>query len=414
MGAWQERNFRLLFIGQTVSSLGNTLVPVALAFGILDLTGSASDFGYVLGAGALAQVLFMLAGGVIADRVSRRALMMAADAARCAAQLVLGVLLLAGHPAVATLAGLNAVVGIAGALFQPASSGLLPALVRPEHLQQANALQQTSSAGAGIAGPAVAGLLVVTVGPGWGIIANAVTFAVSVILLAQLRLARVLRPERSRWIRDLREGWQDFWARRWFRSVVLTFSAINLIYAAYQVLGPVASKRYYHGAGSWAIIATAAAAGSVLAGLPAIRLRPRYPLRVAVLSGLMIGLPALAFAASLPLPVIAVAAALDGAGLVVCESLWQTSVQRHIPDELLSRASSYDYVGSFAAVPAGLAVAGPVMGVLGLRPELLAVGGLSVLLTAGMLLLPSVRDLRDTPDHPDPDTPNPVGSAHGA
>jgi MFS family permease len=398
MGAWQERNFRLLFIGQTVSSLGNTLLPVALAFGILDLTGSASDFGYVLGAGAVAQVLFMLAGGVIADRVSRRALMMAADSARCAAQLALGLLLLTGHPAVATLAGLNAVAGTGAALFQPASSGLLPALVKPEHLQQANALQQTSSAGAGIAGPAVAGLLVVTVGPGWGIIANAVTFAVSVILLARLRLVHAPRPERSRWIRDLREGWQDFWARRWFRTVVLTFSAINLLYAAYQVLGPVASKRYYHGAGAWAAVATAAAVGSVLAGLLAIRLKPRYPLRVAVLAGLMTGFPALAFAASLPVPVIAVAALLDGAGLVVFESLWQTSVQRHIPDEMLSRASSYDYVGSFAAVPVGLAVAGPVIGILGLRPELLVAGGLSVLLPAGMLLFPSVRNLRDIPD----------------
>ncbi len=137
MGALRERNFRLLFIGQSVSALGNALVPVALAFAILDLTHSPADLGYVLGAEAAAQVVFLLAGGVIADRLSRRAVMLGADSVRGAAEAALGALLITGHPSVWLLAALAAVQGMAGALFMPASTGLTPSVVSQANLQQA-------------------------------------------------------------------------------------------------------------------------------------------------------------------------------------------------------------------------------------------------------------------------------------
>jgi MFS family permease len=400
VGAWRERNFRLLLIGRTVSSFGNTLVPVALSFAVLDLTGSASDLGYVLGAEATALVVFMLIGGVIADRLSRRALMVGADAVRGCAQLALGLLLVTGHPSVPTLAGLGAVVGMAAAVYMPASTGLLPALVKPEDLRQANVLQQTSAAAAGVAGPAVAGVFVVTVGPGWAIIADAGTFFVSVGTLALVQFSHVPRGKGRNWFRDLHDGWQDFWARAWFRDVVLGFSACNLLYAIYTVLGPVMSRHYYGGAAAWATIATAAAVGSVLAGLAATRLQPRHPLRLALSVAALGCLAPLAFAALLPLPVLAAAGAFGGGGLLVFESLWQTSVQRHVPEQMLSRADSYDWFGSLVAYPVGLAVAGPLAAAAGPRPALLAIGVLLVVVTAVLLALPSVRRLADTPPAP--------------
>jgi MFS family permease len=332
VSAWRGRNFRLLLFGRTVSSFGNTLVPVALAFAVLDLTGSASDLGYVLGAQATALVVFMLVGGVIADRLSRRALMVGADAVRGCAQLVLGLLLVTGHPSVPTLAGLGAVVGMAAAVYMPASTGLLPALVKPEDLRQANVLQQTSSAAAGVAGPAAAGVFVVTVGPGWAIIADAGTFFVSVATLALIQFSHVPRGKGRNWFRDLHDGWKDFWTRRWFRDVVVGFSAYNLLFAMYTVLGPAMSRRYYGGAAAWATIATASAVGSVLAGLVATRLRPQHPLRLALPVAMLGCLAPLGFATLAPLPVLATAGALGGAGLLVFESLWQTSVQRHVPE----------------------------------------------------------------------------------
>jgi MFS family permease len=402
MGALRERNFRLVFIGQTVSALGNTLVPVALSFAVLELTGSADDLGLVLGSGAIAMVAFMLIGGVIADRLPRQAMMIAADTCRCGSQLALGVLLVADRPSVLLLAGLTAVAGAAGALFTPAAAGLTPALVPPEYLQQANALQQTTMAAAGIAGPAVAGLLVVTVGAGWAIIADAVTFAVSAGLLLRLRLAQAPRQERQRWIRDLRDGWTDFWGRNWFRAVVLSFAGINLLYAAYLVLGPLASRRYYDGAATWAAVCTASGVGAMVAGLIAARLRPRYPLRAAALFALLGGLAPVALSALMPIWVVACGAALDGAGIVLFESLWQTTVQRHIPEQMLSRASSYDYFASYSAIPVGLAIAAPVAGALGLRPMLLMIAVGSFLLVLAMLAVSSVRHLPATVGQAEP------------
>jgi MFS family permease len=402
MGVLRERNFRFVFAAQAISGLGTTLVPVALSFAVLDLTGSASDLGIVLGSGALALIVFMLAGGVIADRVPRQTVMIAADSVRCLSQLALGVILVSDHPPVPVLASLTAVAGAATAMFTPAANGLTPALVPAEQLQRANALQQTTVAASGLVGPAAAGLLVVTAGPGWAIVADALTFAVSALLLSRLRLEQAPRPAGQHWIADLRAGWADFRRRTWFRAVVLMFAAINLFYAAYLVLGPVMSKRYYDGAASWATVSAATGAGAMIAGLAATRLQPRYPLRAALVFSMLSALAPLAFSARMPIWLVACAAALDGVGEVIFESLWQTTVQSHIPEQMLSRASSYDYFASLGAMPVGLAIAAPVAAVIGLRPVLLLTAVLTFVLPLAMLAVRSVRGLSSTADAADP------------
>jgi hypothetical protein len=402
MGIWRERNFRLVFIAQAISGLGTMLVPVALSFAVLDLTGSASDLGLVLGSGALALVVFMLAGGVVADRMPRQVVMIAADGVQCLSQLALGVLLVVGHPPVLLLACLTAVTGAATAMFAPAANGLTPALVPAGLLQRANALLPMTFAVSGLVGPVVAGVLVETAGPGWAIVLDALTYALSALLLSRLRLQNVPRQEQQHWIADLRAGWTDFWNRTWFRAVALSFAAINLFYAAYLVLGPVVCKRDYDGAASWATVSAASGAGSLIAGLAATRLRPRHPLRVAVLFGLFSGLGPLAFSGRMPIWLVACAAALDGAGVVLFESLWQTTVQTHIPEEMLSRASSYDYFASFSVMPVGMAIAAPLASVIGLRPMLLASAVLTFGFVLAMLGVRSVRELGAAADAADP------------
>jgi len=403
-GAWGERNFRLLFIGQTVSSFGNALTPVALAFAVLQLTGSVSALGNVLAASAAALVVFLLIGGVIADRVSRRALIVAADAVRGGAQLALGLLLITGHPSVLTLAALSATIGMAAAAFMPASMGLLPSLVRKDHLQEANALQQTASAAAGVAGPAVAGICVATVGPGWAIIADAGTFFVNVVVLSFIQYQQVPRAAGQHWLRDLHDGWRDFVARAWFRDIVIGASVFNLLYAAYLVVGPDTSRHYYGGAWAWAAAVTVGTAGSVAGGLVAIRLHPRHPLRLAVPIAALASLEPLAFAALMPIAVIAVSAALAGAGITLFQILAQTSMQKNIPEEMLSRASSYDWFGSLIAFPVGLAIAGHVAALVGPRPVLFGVGVLIVSVLALLFCAPSVRQLTEErePNNPVP------------
>jgi MFS family permease len=395
MGPLRERNFFLLFVGQSVSSLGNALVPVALAFALLDLTHSAADLGYVLGAEAAAQVAFLLAGGVIADRISRRTVMLASDVVRGAAEAVLAILLLTGRPSVWGIGVLAVAQGAAGAAFLPASSGLVPAVVSGANLQQANQLQQVASAAAGIAGPALAGVLVVTASPAWAILADAASFGVSVALLAVMRLDNVSRPARQHFLSDLREGWDEFRSHSWLWPMVIAFSLVNVLVGAYSVLGPVASQRYLGGAAAWATVATIGGVGSVAGGLLATRLRPRHPLRLGVSVAIFGSFTPLAFAAGLPVPAIAAIAALAGTGIIVFMSLFNSTMQRQIPEHALSRVTSYTWFGALIAYPLGLAVAGPVASVVAVRTALLVTGALWIVALASLLCVRDVRKLTD-------------------
>lgn len=395
MGALRERNFLLLFIGQSISGLGNALVPVALSFALLDLTHSAADLGYVLGTEAAAQVAFLLAGGVIADRVSRRTVMLASDVVRGAGEAVLGILLITGHPSVWVIGALAVAQGAAGAAFLPASTGLVPAVVSAANLQQANQLQQVAGSAAGIAGPALAGVLVVTTSPGWAIVLDAASFGVSVAALTAMRLGSVPRPARQHFLTDLREGWDEFRSHTWLWPMVIAFSLVNLLIGAYSVLGPVASQRYFGGAAAWATVQTVGGIGSVAGGLLAARLRWRHPLRAGLFAAVAAGFTPLAFASALPVPAIAAVAAVAGTGTIVFMSLYNSTMQRQVPERSLSRVTSYTWFGALIAYPMGLAMAGPVVSVLAVRTTLLLVGSLMIL---AIVPLFGVRDIRQLTD----------------
>ena len=164
--ALREREFRLLFFGQAISWLGTGVVPLALAFAVLDVTGSASDVGFVAAARALPQVLFLLAGGVFADRLPRRAVMIGAGLVRLTSEGLLAALLIAGVADLWEILVLVTVHGAATAFFNPAVTGLVPQTVSPERLQEANALQSASASLGTVLGPALAGVVVATAGPG--------------------------------------------------------------------------------------------------------------------------------------------------------------------------------------------------------------------------------------------------------
>jgi MFS family permease len=386
-------NFRRYFIGQSISELGNALIPVTLAFAVLDQTHSVTDLSIVLASQSVAQLAFFLLGGVIADLVPRRDLMLWSDITQMVVIGVLGGLLVAGSPPVALIAAAVAVQGIAEAMFLPATSGLVPALVKPEQLQQANALRKVASAASGIVGPAIAGVLVATVGPGWAIIGDAISFAASVVSLARLELEHVRRPQRSRPITELRTGWNAFRERTWVWAITVSASVFNFAYGIYVVLGPTTSIRYYHGATTWATISAAAAAGSVAGGLVSTRLRPNHPMRWGLPAASCFALAPLALAGPQPIVIVAVMAAIGGAGLIVFSSFYDTAIQQSIPEELLSRVSSYDWLGSSVAFPLGLLAAGPLIENLGIRPSLIAICLVTLVSVSGLLAVPSVRNL---------------------
>ena len=318
----REREFRLLFVGQSVSLVGDGMLTVALAFAVLDLTGSVSDFGFALAASRAPLVVAVLVGGVVADRLPRRAVMVGADLVRLGALAVSAALLIAGDARLWELLVLQAIFGTAGGFFYPASTGLLPLIVRPNVLQQANALRGLSQSAGAIVGPAVAGVLVATTGPGWALAADAATFAVSAGSLALLRLPPHMPPPRQRFLGDLVDGWREFRSRTWVWAEVLVAGAFgNIFTAAFAALGPAIAKSHLGGASAWAAVLVAQGAGGFLGGLLVLRLRVRRPLIVANLAWGVLVVPDLLLAFIAPTAAIAVGAFVGGCGLAIGQSL---------------------------------------------------------------------------------------------
>lgn len=196
-GALSQTAFRLLLVGQAISALGDRLVPVALAFAVLELTGSVTDLGIVLAAQTGPLVVFVLLGGVWADRLPRQAVMLACDGVRAVAQALSAALLLGGDAHVWQLAVLQAVYGTAEAFFAPASTAVVPQTVDPANLQQANALLGLSGNLASVLGPALAGVIVATLGPGWGLGIDAASFITSAVFLSFMRPKSILTTPRA-------------------------------------------------------------------------------------------------------------------------------------------------------------------------------------------------------------------------
>jgi MFS family permease len=390
----RQRDFRLLFAAQAVSVFGDRMVGIALAFAVLGLGGSPTAVGLVLACRTLPLLGSLLIGGVAADRLSPRTVMVGADLARLASQGLLAVLLIAGAPPLWLVALLAAVTGAATGFFNPASTGLLPALVAPALLQQANGLRATAMSAGEILGPVIAGVLVATAGPGWALGIDAVTFAVSAAFLARLQLPARGARAASSVLADLREGWGEFRSRRWLWTFVLWAALGNLLWGAWSTLGPVLADRELGGAAVWGTVLAAMGAGALAGALLAIRARPRRPLVTAIACGALMALPIAALAAGAPVPLLAVAAALGGVAMMLGNSIWESLVQRNVPLESLSRVSAYDWLGSLAGQPLGLALWGPVAAVVGIHSALWIAAGLMAASTLALLALPETRKIR--------------------
>jgi len=393
-GPLLSRNFRLLLACNVISVAGTAVALVAIPFAVLAIGGSAADVGYVAAAVMVPALIFPL-GGVVADRLPRHQVMMAANALQALAQGAAAALVLTGQAQVWELVVLAAVRGVGYAFYFPAAEGLLPQTVPADQRAAANAMDRIGRNASQIGGSALGGILVALAGPGWGLAVDAATFAAAMVLRAAMRFPDLPPVPKTAMLHDLREGWHDFISRRWLWPIVLAFGFIVAVSTATtSVLGPLVAHSELGGARSWGIILAAYAAGAVLGGMVMLRFRPRRMLLAAMLS-----VPAFSvflFALAVPLAVgwVAAVALLAGGCLEVFSVNWATTMQQEIPPAMLSRLSSYDLLGSFALAPIGAAVAGPAAGAFGVPAVLTAGGILIVLLTAAVLLIPEVRNLR--------------------
>ena len=389
------RQFRLLFAGELVSLLGTAVAPVALAFAVLDLTGSATDLGYVLAAGWLPQILFILVGGVLGDRLPRTLVMVGANLLSAGAQAAAAVLLLAGHAQPWQLAVLQAVRGTATAIFFPAAQAVVPEVVETELLQPANAVLRLAESSSRVLGAGVGGIAVAAAGAGWAIAFDAVTYFVSALILVQMHIPRVVVERGESIFRDLIEGWNEFRSRQWLWVVVVCASVGNLVAtASFAVLGPLVAKLYLGGAAAYGAILAAQSAGFIAGGLLSLRWRPARPLLVSTIALLPTAAEIACFAGVRVTAVIAAVAFFAGVGLEIFGVNWITALQQHIPRRVLSRVNSYDALGSFVFIPFGLVIAGPLVDRLGLTNTLWLFLGIGVAAVGAALLSRDVRTLR--------------------
>lgn len=389
----RERPFRLLWLGRTASSIGDSMVPVALAFAVLDL-GDAGDLGLVLASFTVGRIAFIVAGGVWSDRLERRLVMLVADVVRAGAQAALAVVLLADVARVWHFALAAFIVGSASAFFGPASTGLVPQTVSRARLQEANAFLSLSDSFTHLAGPALSGLLVAAVGSGVVFAIDAASFLASAAFLFALRVPSEGGAVQKRFLEDVAEGLRVIRERSWLIASFLVFGIGNLSIAAFFVLGPLVVDDELGGARDWGLMMTGSAVGGIVGGVIALRLKPSRPLLVSFPICCLTGLQLLFLIGPFALPLQIVAAVLAVASIVLANAIWDTVLQTHVPRNAISRVSSVDWAISLVLMPIGFALAAPVAEAIGVDATLAIAAALAIVPHAAIVLVPSVRRLR--------------------
>jgi MFS family permease len=388
-----ERSFARYLAAVSISTLGSGMAMVALAFAVLEF-GGATDLGIVLLAREVPIIVLLLLGGVFADRLSRRTILVSTDLLKGAAQVATAILLFTGTANVWNVAFLQTVFGVAAAFSRPATIGLVKEAVSDARLQEANALIHLSSSVLFIVGPAVGALIVATGGPAWAIAVDSLTFFASAALTASMRLAATVRIASASVLEDLRDGWREFVQRPWAVAMVVSFGLFQLTYfPALLVLGPLVAKTALGGAPAWGTILALGSAGAVVGGLFALRLKVRRALVVSELFILPAGLLLASLAVPLPVLAIAVVSFAGGVGFAVGDTLWITALQRNVPAHALSRISSFDWLGSVALNPIGYALIGPIAATIGTSQALVIAAVLNITVCIGVILVPSVRSI---------------------
>ncbi len=390
----RNRNFAWYFASRVTDTLGSMMSGVALAFAVLGITDSATALGQVLAAHTIPLVVFMLYGGVLADRFPRTLVLQSSNLVAAASQGTLAFLVITGQADLWMFLVLAAVNGTADAAGFPAMAGMVPQLVPRHQLQPANALLSLTRGGLTIIGPSLSALLVVTVGPGWGLAVNAMTWLISTLLLVRVTIPpKPPKHEQTSTLQDLREGWSFFLATTWLWVVVLAFAFLNAIYVgAWFTLGPARAKETI-GEQGWGLVLSAESAGLLVMTLVLLRVRLRRPLLLGMLGFSLAGVPLIALGAQPDLWLLIVVAFVAGAGVEVFSMGWNLAMQENIDDDMLSRAYSYDALGSFVAMPVGQLLFGPLGDAFGFQAVLVVSGVTLIAISIVTLVSRSVRTL---------------------
>lgn len=393
-----DRRFAWYFTARLIASFGSSMAPIALAFAVLRVDGSAGGLALVLGTYTSAQVTCLLFGGVIADRFPRIVVLQAAHTVTALTQGIAAALVISGQASVPALAVLEGINGAAAAFATPAMAGIVPLVVNRGSLQEANALLSFARGTLRILGPALGGALVVTAGPGWALAGDALAYALAVVALTRVRLAPERPADRTGFVAELRAGWTEFVSRQWVWVIVATFGVLNAIgVGVVGVVGPlIATRTDGLGESGWGLVLAADAVGSVVMTLILLRRRIERPLLVGQLATTLMAPSMVLLGVAPAVGPLAATFFLGGLAVSFFSVAWDTALQEHVPQQLLSRVSAYDSLGSFLAIPVGTFA----FGLLATRfppGQVAIVGGIAYAVIAAVALLsPDVRSLRRT------------------
>lgn len=386
------RDFRLLAIGQTLSWLGNGFQTVALAVAIFTHGGDAGDLGLVMASSILTMLAGTLFGGVWADRLQPRHVMVVSDLVRLVATAGIAIMFAGGGFHLGQLCALTVVSAGAGAFFTPAMSSLKPLLVPATELQRANATLSILQTACGIAGPALGGLTVAAFGAPAGFAVNAASFLLSGIAAALLR-ARAERGPRSPMLSELAAGWHEIRSRDWLIGGLFGATVYHVANGMILVLVQFIAVNRLGGAHAIGWISAAEGVGGLIGSALALRFQPRRLLRAGWFTLLLMPFWALSYVWPGMLTAILAGAIIGYGGLMFFGVAWETAIQDHVPQAMLGRVASWDYLTSFLAMPLGNALAGPLSAHFGIDRVMIACAIILFLSAASQLLIPGSRNL---------------------
>ena len=404
---WQSRPFRLLTVGMVISAFGSSITPVAIAFAVLSLGGSATQLGLVVAAYAAAEVATVLVGGVLGDRLPRTAVVQGAALASAVTQGVLGLSLVKGWSSIGLVALLSALTGIVGSLSTPSASAMTQQTVPGYLLQRAISIRRLLGNSASVVGFGAGGMLVAAVGPGWAILIDAFTFLVASILLASVHLPSPAAEPGHSVLADALIGAREVLRHTWLWVLIAVALVYHLFYASAQgVLGPIVVQLGY-GEAAWGWALAVLMIGFMAGGLVTLKWMPRRALYVGTAFLTLTACFPAALAANLNLGLVLTGAFLHGFGLELFSGAWDLSIQENVAPDKLARVYGFDVLGSFIARPIGLALTGPLAEAVGYADWLWIVTGVVLVSILIALTFPSVRSLeRHLPARTnDPDTP---------
>jgi MFS family permease len=360
LAAMQDRNFRWFFLARAITMIAGSMSSIALAFAVLEIDNDARSLSFVLAAFTISNIVFVLFGGVIADRLPRALIIQACYVVDILSIGTIAALLFTGTATIPLLIVLSIVNGASTAFVLPAMQGIIPQLTTPEHLQQANAMLSFVRSAVTIGGPIIAGVLVATAGPAWAMVVQAAGWVIAIPVLALVKLPPPSHAGGTTMFHDLRIGWREFWSRSWLWTIVLAFMIMNAIHVgAWGVVGPyIAKNNDLLGITGWGWVVSAEGVGVLLMTLLLMWFPLRRPLRYGMIGMAAFAIPVTMLGVHPAVVLLAMAAFIAGAGAEVFSTGWNLAMMENIPGEKLSRVSSYDMLGSFVVMPIGTLVYG--------------------------------------------------------